>query len=91
MIKNKIKTDRVTERINDSTEGLEIKYFSIKETAKLLRISERSVYALIHNGELIASKKFDKKQWCIFETDLKEFLNKPIPKIQLKKEPTESK
>ncbi len=55
------------------------KLYNLKETAKLLRVSERSVFRYIHNGKLRATKI---GYWRISENDLKKFLqenyNSPI-------------
>ena len=49
------------------------KLLTIKEVAKYLRVSERSVNRYIESGRLKASKI---GQWRISQKDLEEFLNK---------------
>ena len=49
------------------------KLLTIKEVAKYLRVSERSVNRYIESGRLKASKI---GQWRIKESNLEEFLNK---------------
>lgn len=49
------------------------KLLKLKEVAKLLRVSERSVFRYIHNGRLKATKV---GYWRINEGDLKTFLEK---------------
>lgn len=46
-------------------------FLTLKETAKKLRVSERSVFRYIHSGRLKASKV---GYWRISEKDLKEFI-----------------
>lgn len=48
------------------------KLLTLKEVAKLLRVSERSVFRYIHNGKLKATKI---GYWRIKESDLEVFLN----------------
>jgi len=43
----------------------------LKEVAKILRVSERSVFRYIHNGRLKATKI---GYWRIYEKDLEEFI-----------------
>ena len=47
------------------------KLLTLKEVAKVLRVSERSVFRYIHGGKLKATKI---GYWRISEADLKEFL-----------------
>lgn len=49
------------------------KLLTIKEVAKYLRVSERSVNRYIEAGRLRASRI---GQWRIFQKDLEEFLNR---------------
>lgn len=49
------------------------KMLSIKEVAKFLSVSERSVFRYIHDGKLKATKI---GYWRIDEMDLKDFLGK---------------
>ena len=49
------------------------KLFTLKETAKILRVSERTIMRYLKSGELKASKL---GQWRIKESDLEKFLNK---------------
>ena len=49
------------------------KLFTIKEVAKILRVSERSVNRYIEAGKLKASKI---GQWRIGQSDLEKFLKK---------------
>ena len=49
------------------------KLFTLKETAKILRVSERTVMRYLKSGKLKASKL---GQWRISQKDLEEFLNK---------------
>ncbi|PIX88670.1 MAG: excisionase [Candidatus Nealsonbacteria bacterium CG_4_10_14_3_um_filter_36_16] len=49
------------------------KLLTIKEVAKILRVSERSVNRYIESGKLKASKI---GQWRISQKDLEDFLNK---------------
>lgn len=51
------------------------KLLTIKEVAKILRVSERSVNRYIEAGKL---KAFKIGQWRIGEKDLKEFLEKHL-------------
>lgn len=55
------------------------KLYSLKEVAKILRVSERSVFRYIHAKKLGATKI---GYWRISEGDLKRFLDKNanIPK-----------
>ena len=48
-------------------------FLTLKETAKKLRVSERSVFRYIHSKRLKASKV---GYWRIAERDLKDFLLK---------------
>jgi len=48
-------------------------FLTLKETAKKLRVSERSVFRYIHSKRLKASKV---GYWRITEKDLKEFIQK---------------
>ncbi len=48
------------------------KFISVKEVAKTLRVSERSVFRYIHDGKL---KAFKVGYWRINEDDLTNFLN----------------
>ncbi len=47
------------------------KFLTVKEVAKKLRVSERSVFRYIHNSKLKASKV---GYWRIEEKDLKKFI-----------------
>ena len=47
------------------------KFLKLKEVAKLLRVSERSVFRYIHSGRLKATKV---GYWRISEKELKNFL-----------------
>lgn len=47
------------------------KFLNVKEVAKALRVSERSVFRYIHDGKLKASKV---GYWRINEDDLTHFL-----------------
>lgn len=49
------------------------KFLTLKEVAKVLRVSERSVFRYIHGGRLKATKV---GYWRIAEKDLKKFLAK---------------
>lgn len=49
------------------------KLYNLKETAKLLRVSERSIFRYIHNGKLRAIKI---GYWRISQKDLNTFLSK---------------
>ena len=49
------------------------KLLTLKETAKILRVSERTVMRYLKFGKLKASKV---GQWRITEQDIKEFLEK---------------
>jgi len=49
------------------------KLLTLEETAKYLRVSERSILRYIEAGRLKASKI---GQWRISQKDLEEFLNK---------------
>jgi excisionase family DNA binding protein len=48
-------------------------FLTVKEVAKKLRVSERSIFRYIHSGRLKASKV---GYWRIREKDLKEFILK---------------
>lgn len=65
--------------------NLENKLYSLQEVAKLLRVSERSVFRYIHGGKLRASKI---GYWRISDNDLRDFLmkNENIRQTLLKKE-----
>jgi len=58
------------------------KLLTIKEVAKILRISERSVNRYIEAGKLKASKI---GQWRIKQSDLNEFLEKHSNVKKIKK------
>ena len=47
------------------------KLFTLKETAKILRVSERTIMRYLKSGKLKASKV---GQWRIKESDLEKFL-----------------
>jgi len=47
------------------------KFLTIKEVAKILRVSERSIMRYIESGRLIASKI---GQWRISQTELDNFI-----------------
>jgi len=47
------------------------KLFTLKETAKILRVSERTIMRYLKSGKLKASKL---GQWRIKESDLERFL-----------------
>jgi len=47
------------------------KLFTLKETAKILRVSERTILRYLKSGKLKASKL---GQWRIKESDLEKFL-----------------
>jgi len=47
------------------------KLFTLKETAKILRVSERTIMRYLKSGKLKASKL---GQWRIKESDLEKFL-----------------
>lgn len=49
------------------------KLLTLKETAKILRVSRRSVLRYIRSNKLQASKI---GQWRILESDIKDFLDK---------------
>jgi len=49
------------------------KLFTLKETAKILRVSERTIMRYLKSGKLKASKL---GQWRIKESDLNKFLEK---------------
>jgi len=49
------------------------KLLTLKETAKILRVSERTIMRYLKSGKLKASKV---GQWRIGEKDLKKFLEK---------------
>jgi len=49
------------------------KLFTLKETAKILRVSERTVMRYLKSGKLKASKA---GQWRIKQSDLNKFLDK---------------
>ncbi len=49
------------------------KFLTLKEVAKILRVSERSIFRYIHGGKLKASKI---GYWRIREKDLEDFLAK---------------
>lgn len=49
------------------------KFLTVKEVAKKLRVSERSIFRYIHSDRLKASKV---GYWRISEKDLKEFIKK---------------
>jgi len=49
------------------------KLLTLKETAKILRVSERTIMRYLKSGKLKASKL---GQWRISQKDLEEFLNK---------------
>ena len=53
-------------------------FLTLKEVAKKLRVSERSVFRYIHSGRLKASKV---GYWRITKKDLKEFIKKHSNKI----------
>jgi excisionase family DNA binding protein len=46
---------------------------TLKETAKILRVSERTIMRYLKSGKLKASKL---GQWRIKQSDLEDFLNK---------------
>ena len=48
------------------------KFLTLKEAAKHLRVSERSLYRYIHGGRLKATKV---GYWRISEKDLNDFIN----------------
>jgi len=58
------------------------KLLTIKEVAKILRVSERSVNRYIEAGRLRASKI---GQWRIKQSDLEEFLEKNLNIKKIKK------
>jgi len=58
------------------------KLLTIKEVAKILRVSERSVNRYIEAGRLRASKI---GQWRIKQSDLDEFLEKNLNIKKIKK------
>ena len=49
------------------------KLFTLKETAKILRVSERTIMRYLKSGKLKASKV---GQWRIKQSDLEKFLKK---------------
>ncbi len=49
------------------------KLLTLKETAQVLRVSERTIMRYLKSGKLKASKV---GQWRISQKDLEEFLNK---------------
>ena len=49
------------------------KLFTLKETAKILRVSERTILRYLKSGKLKASKV---GQWRIKQSDLNKFLEK---------------
>lgn len=49
------------------------KLLTLKETAKILRVSERTIMRYLKSGKLKASRA---GQWRIGENDLKKFLEK---------------
>jgi len=51
------------------------KLFTLKETAKILRVSERTIMRYLKSGKLKASKV---GQWRIKQSDLDEFLEKNL-------------
>ncbi len=58
------------------------KLLTIKEVAKILRVSERSVNRYIESGRLRASRI---GQWRIKQSDLDEFLKKNLNIKKIKK------
>jgi excisionase family DNA binding protein len=51
------------------------KLLTLKETAKILRVSERTIMRYLKSGKLKASKL---GQWRIQESDLKKFLKENL-------------
>ena len=51
------------------------KLFTLKETAKILRVSERTIMRYLKSGKLKASKL---GQWRIKESDLEKFLKENL-------------
>ena len=58
------------------------KLFTLKETAKILRVSERTIMRYLKSGKLKASKL---GQWRIGESDLDEFLKENLNIKKIKK------
>lgn len=52
-----------------------IKYYTPKEVASILGVSDRSVYAYINNDE-IKTIQYRKREKLISETELKKFISK---------------
>lgn len=58
------------------------KLFTLKEVAKILRVSERTILRYLKSGKLKASKA---GQWRIKESDLDEFLKENLNIKKIKK------
>ena len=58
------------------------KLLTLKETAKILRVSERTIMRYLKSGKLKASKL---GQWRIGESDLDEFLKENLNIKKIKK------
>lgn len=60
-----------TTKSEEYTATMKEKLFTLQEVAKMLRVSERSVFRYIHSGKLKATKI---GYWRIMDKDLKSFL-----------------
>ena len=58
------------------------KLFTLKETAKILRVSERTIMRYLKSGKLKASKV---GQWRIKQSDLENFLKRNSNIVRSKK------
>lgn len=60
---------------------MEDKFLTVKEVAKFLRVSERSIFRYISNGRLKAVKV---GYWRIAKSDLDNFIEKNSSKAKIK-------
>lgn len=60
----------------------ELKVYTIKETAELLKVTERTIYNYVAAGKLKATKMG--KYWRVTEDNIRMFLQEDIPAITTK-------
>lgn len=61
----------------------ELKVYTIKETAELLKVTERTIYNYVSAGKLKATKMG--KYWRVTEDNIRAFLQEDVPALTTKK------
>lgn len=61
----------------------ELKVYTIKETAELLKVTERTIYSYVTAGKLKATKMG--KYWRVTEDNIRAFLQQDTPAVTAKK------